>query len=287
MNRLYIRIPLKFILSAIGIVFLSALPALFSSMKPDFGAYAEAIGSLFSALVDPGSMAYSTGTATNSLFPEVWGFWSYSMTLIGISFACAFIVALAASYTTMLFSSKVRKRITFLLRLLESIPDVFLIGLFTMLVLTIYDHTGVRFFHIIAYQDARIYALPIMALTVLPTLFFYRIMMHDFEAEWRESYVDLAKVKGMNTTELLFKHVFRNAIITFFLHAKSILWFMLSNLLIVEYVFNLGGIMRFMLDYHSPKILAVGLILLFIPIFLIQTAVQIVIEKGTDRLIEV
>src|SRR5699024_11723242 len=80
--------------------------------------------------------------------------------------------------------------------------------------------------------------------------------------ELNKSYVDLAKSRGLNDSELLFNHVLRNAIISIFAHSKSILWFMLSNLLLIEYVFNLAGLMRFMFDFYSPEVLTVGLLLI-------------------------
>lgn len=195
----------------------------------------------------------------------------------------AFVLAFIASYVTMLLPRKVREKITLTLNMLESIPDVLLIGAFTALVLAIYDQTGTRLFHIVASRDVRIYAMPIMVLSILPALFFYRIMIYDFEEEWSKSYIDLAKVKGLSTSEMLFRHIFRNAIISFFLHSKSILWFMLSNLLLVEYVFNLSGLMYFMFENHTAEILTVGLLLIFVRI---QALAQIVIEKVTNRQIE-
>ncbi|HLR02601.1 MAG TPA: ABC transporter permease subunit [Virgibacillus sp.] len=287
MANVFTRLLLKFLLTAVGIVLVAGVPALFDGMALDFPAYITSIGSLFTNIFDLDALNYTVNERDFPLFPKLWSKWGYSMILLIVAFFMAFIVSLLLTYGTMLLPQKVRDKISFMLLLLESIPDVLIIGLFTIIFLSIYKSTGVRIFNIVAFGDDRIYVLPIVVLTILPILLFYRIMMHDFEDELNKSYVDLAKSRGLNDSELLFNHVLRNAIISIFAHSKSILWFMLSNLLLIEYVFNLAGLMRFMFDFYSPEVLTVGLLLIFVPIYMMQAVGQILIEKVTEQRIEI
>lgn len=287
MANVFTRLLLKFLLTAVGIVLIAGVPALFDGMALDFSAYITSIGSLFTNIFDLDALNYTVNERDFPLFPKLWSKWGYSMILLIVAFFMAFIVSLLLTYGTMLLPQKVRDKISFMLLLLESIPDVLIIGLFTIIFLSIYKSTGVRIFNIVAFGDDRIYVLPIVVLTILPILLFYRIMMHDFEDELNKSYVDLARSRGLNDSELLFNHVLRNAIISIFVHSKSILWFMLSNLLLIEYVFNLAGLMRFMFDFYSPEVLTVGLLLIFVPIYMMQAAGQILIEKVTEQRIEI
>lgn len=74
-------------------------------------------------------------------------------------------------------------------------------------------------------------------------------------------------------------HILRNAVMGIFLHSKFILWIMLSNLLVVEYIFAINGLIQFMMDIPTPQILTIGIILLFVPIFIVMAVGQFIIEK--------
>ena len=67
---------------------------------------------------------------------------------------------------------------------------------------------------------------------------------------------------------MLNQHVLRNVAPGLIYYSKTMIWFMLSNLIIIEYVFNVSGITAFLLEYHTPEVFALGLLLLYIPVFL-------------------
>jgi len=285
--NLYYRILLKFILTTISIVLVAAVPALFQGMKLNASTYIVAVESIISSMIHPATITYQLHQEMYPLFPEIWARWEYSIILLFLAFFVAFLLALALTYVTMLLPKKGREKIKFLLFCTESIPDVLVIGFFMVIVIPLYKRTNILLFNIAASGDERIVVLPTIALASLPTLLFYRTMIYDFEEEISQLYIDVAKSKGLRFYQVLFSHVLRNAIIRIFLHAKSIILFMLSSLLIVEFLFEADGVMRFMFDHHSPEVLAVGLILMFVPIYVVQALMQIMIEKTTGRQVEV
>lgn len=284
---LYYRILLKFLLTFIGIILISALPALFDGMKLDVSSYLSELGSIASNLAQPKAITYEHFQTTYFLFPGIWSLWRYSMILLFVSFFIAFIFALGLTFITMIVTEKIRKPIRVILFIGESIPDIFVIGLSIMVAIFIHKHTNIPFFGIASFGDNQVFAIPIIVLAILPAILFYRTMIYNFEEEISRQYIDVAKSKGLSTYSILFFHVLRNAVINIFLHSKSIIWFMLSNLLMVEYAFNIDGLMRFMLTHDSLQVLAIGLLIMFIPIYMIQAAIQIVIEKITGKQVEV
>lgn len=208
--NLYYRILLKFVLTVIGIVLIANVPALFQGMKLDVVSYISAIQSFVINIIHPGALTYGQDQRYD-LFPGIWGKWEYSMILLFIAFFVSFLMALALTYMTMLLTRKYREKIKFLLFLTESIPDVLVIGFFTILLLSIYKHTSHLFFDIVAYGDERIFVLPLIVLVILPTLLFYRTMIYDFEEEASQLYIEHAKSKGLTKHKILFSHIFRNA----------------------------------------------------------------------------
>ncbi|MYL43944.1 ABC transporter permease subunit [Virgibacillus salexigens] len=285
--NLYYRFLLKFVLTTVGIVLIAAIPTLFQGMTLDISGYTSAVGLIVSSIVQPETITYNHHQEVYSLFPGFWGQWGYSITLLFIAFFISFLLGLVLTFVTMLLPAKVREKIKFLLFLGECIPDVLIVGLSMIIVIFFYKHTNTLIFNIAAFEGERIFILPIIVLSILPVLLFYRIMIYDFEEETAKLYIDVARSKGLTTQKVLFSHVLRNAAINIFLHAKSVLCFMLSNLLIVEYVFNLDGLMLFMFDHYSPEVLNIGLLFMFVPIYAMQAFGQVIIEKTTGRQVEI
>ncbi|HET7629621.1 MAG TPA: ABC transporter permease subunit [Bacillales bacterium] len=283
MGNLLYRLGLRFVLTSVGILLIGALPSLFHGIHLDVASYMSTLKSVFTSLIHPDSLVYEIRGISRPLFPKILDPWGYSLTLLFTAFLAAFAAALAATFCTMLLSKKARERIKFFLFMLESLPDVLVIAIFILVVIWLYDHTDILFFNIAAFGQDKAYALPILVLTILPAVMLYRTMILDFEAETEKPYVELAKAKGMKKSCLLFVHIFRNAIISIFLHSKFILWFLLSNLLVVEYVFNIHGLMFFMFTLYSPVVLTIGLFLLFVPIYFMFSIGQMIVERLTAQ----
>lgn len=283
MGNLLYRLGLRFVLTAVGLVLIGALPALFDGISLDFSGYVSTLKSIFSSIIHPDSLVYSIRGVARPLFPKILEPWQYSMTLLFIAFFAAFIVALAATYFTMLLPKKFREKIKFALFTIESLPDVLIIAIFILLIITLYRHTHFLLFNIATIGEDKAYTLPIIVLAILPAVLLYRTMILDFEEEMTQPYVELATAKGMEARYVLLVHVLRNAFISIFLHSKFILWFMLSNLLVVEYVFNIHGLMYFMFTLYSPEVLTTGLFLLFLPLYLMFAIGQSVIELSTTQ----
>ncbi|MBZ5202176.1 peptide ABC transporter permease [Planomicrobium chinense] len=84
-------------------------------------------------------------------------------------------------------------------------------------------------------------------------------------------YVELARSLGFSRAFIVLVHMFRNAVISVFFQSKKTLWFMLSNLFVLELMFNMPGIMLFMKDNISPEVFLVAVFSFFIPMFLVYS----------------
>ncbi|MGA9290829.1 MAG: ABC transporter permease subunit, partial [Anaerobacillus sp.] len=88
--------------------------------------------------------------------------------------------------------------------------------------------------------------------------------------------VALARGKGLSRWRILLVHIFRNSILTLFNHMKGIILFALSNLLMLEIIFDVHGFMTFIYENGvlNPEIVTVALYMVFIPSFILYTASQ-------------
>ena len=165
----------------------------------------------------------------------------YSLEILFLALLVAVVLALSFTVITMLFKERARQRIKTLFFFLESLPDILVILLIQLLVIFVHRHTGV-FMRIASTGGEKIYLLPVFCLMILPMVQLYRLSMLTFEAEERKLYVELARSLGFNKVIILLLHILRNAIISIFFQSKKTMWFMLSNLFILERMFNMPGI---------------------------------------------
>ncbi|AYC28768.1 ABC transporter permease subunit [Paenisporosarcina cavernae] len=204
-------------------------------------------------------------------FPKIYEYIEYSLQLLFLAMIFSIIVALTATIGTMLLSEKARSRVKIVSYFFESLPDILIILLAQITVVLIYKQTGHLVSKIAVLGDERIYWLPILCLMILPTIQLYRLSMLTFEAEERAMYVELARSLGFTKTFVLLRHVFRNAIISVFFQSKKTMWFMLSNLFVLELMFNIPGIMYFLSERLSSELFFVTILSFFLPVFFLYS----------------
>lgn len=216
------------------------------------------------------------------VFPQLFENIIYSLQLLFLALVAAIIFALVGTFITMLMSEKARSRVKLVFYFLESFPDILIILLAQLVVVVIFEQTGVLVSKI-AVIDERIYWLPVLCLMLLPMIQLYRLSMLTFEAEERQMYVELARSLGFGKLFILFLHIFRNAIISVFFQSKKTMWFMLSNLFILELMFHIPGIMYYMYEHLSGILFLVTVLSFFLPVFLLYSLGEWYFMRRTNR----
>jgi peptide/nickel transport system permease protein len=183
------------------------------------------------------------------------------------------------SILTVMLPHRLRRGVKFIFFTLESIPDLFIIALSQLFVIFILQKTGFLIADIAAIDQEQIYMLPIFCLSILPTIQLYRISMIILEDEMGKDYVLLARSIGLRKFPIILLYVLRNAMISLFFQSKKTIWFMLSNLFVLEYLFNMQGITVFMSENMEPKIFTLSLLAFFLPIFILYTLGEWLLQK--------
>jgi ABC-type dipeptide/oligopeptide/nickel transport system permease component len=280
------------VLTCVGLLFLGSIPALFVGIVPHFGQYFHSILVVLNHLLHPSELTYTigsnllrhNGTATvRPLFPMLLSYWSYSMILLFASFFISFISAMLLTFVTVLLPKRIRKVIQFILYIFESMPDLLLIGLLQLFVIWLFQKTNILVLNLATFGDKESYALPLIVLSALPIALLYRMINSEIQNENGRDYVEFAKGKGMKRLRVLIVHISRNALVSIMSHSKIILSFMLSNLLIVEFLLNSRGLLNFMFTHGTPTIFTLGIFLFFLPMFLFFAVIQILILIFTKQ----
>jgi peptide/nickel transport system permease protein len=289
-----VKVSRQFLLTIIGIILIGSVPFLIfnpieGKVTFDLIAYSKGIYETVGKIIHFNEITYKLEGTDRALFPNMLDPYFYSLKIIFFAFLISIFIATLITYILMLISSFKRKTTERLIFILESLPDIFVIALVQMFIVWFYQQTEILLFNVASVYGQYAYALPIFCLTILPTIHLLKIMVLLFQDEIDKPYVELAKGKGLSKSFILLVHILRNSLISFFYNSKTIFWFMLSNLLIIEYIFNIYGFSYFLLSFarQSPEILTIGIIMMFIPFFVFFTFGQAFIEKVTNGKVEI
>ncbi|WP_370294971.1 ABC transporter permease subunit [Rossellomorea marisflavi] len=285
---LFFRIALHFTISVVGIWLIGGLPVFLSGLSEKkflLIEYWTTEKQILSAMFHPSEMKYLVigGQKERDLFPVLWDPIEYSLTILFASFILAILVALTLTIITMLWSEKVRTRIKFGVYLLETLPDLLIILVIQLVVVALYKNSGLIPVGIAATDQNKVYLLPIILLAILPTINLFRLSILSFEQEEQKDYVLLARSIGHGRFFILVFHILRNAITSVFFQSKKTMWFMLSNLYVIELLFNIPGITRFLMSSLDPRLFTVILYSIFVPLFIFYNAGGYILARKANK----
>ncbi|KMP67417.1 peptide ABC transporter permease, partial [Bacillus cereus] len=202
-------------------------------------------------------------------------------------FISAFLLSLLIAYVLVVWvlqrSQSKQRMWNGIFVVLESIPDILIILLSQLLVVIIFQKTGFMPVKLAGIGEERARLLPIICLTLPTTLLFIKLLLLRFREELEKDYSIFAKSKGLSLRHILTNHISRNVLLTTIYYAKTNILFMLSNLYIIEWIFNTYGMFVFVKENSKLEIFTVSLIILYVPLFilfrLLHTFLQNVIKE--------
>ncbi|WP_171050725.1 ABC transporter permease subunit [Bacillus sp. BHET2] len=224
-------------------------------------------------------IAQGTNVERN-VFPYIIETYTYSLTLLFVSLLIALLFAITLTTSTFYFSSKAQKAVKFVLNLLEALPDVFVVFSLQLGAIWIFKNTSLLITEPYALSGQKIYFLPILTLSLIPTIYLYKSTLMMYEQELNKPYVELGIAKGLDKLYILLRHIFPNVLLSFFYNLKYIYLMMISNVIILEYMYNIFGLLKFMINHPTYEIITVGILLLTIPLFVAFFLIDALLPKG-------
>ncbi|WP_406878885.1 ABC transporter permease subunit [Bacillus cereus] len=259
---------LQLVAAILCIICLGALPRLFKGLQIDLIGFWNTIVFLGGKLLQPGEITYGFRDS-RKLFPQIWIHYIETM----IVFLSAFLLSLLIAYILVVWvlqhSHMKQKMWNGIFLTLESIPDILLILLSQLLVVIIFQKTGFMPIKLAGLGEERIRLLPIICLTIPTTVLFIKLLFLRFKEELEKEYSLFAKSKGLSLRHILTHHISRNVLLTTIYYAKTNILFMLSNLYIIEWIFNTYGMFVFVKENSKLEIFTVSLVILYVPLFIL------------------
>ncbi|MFK2794116.1 ABC transporter permease subunit [Bacillus cereus] len=273
---------LQLLAAILCIICLGALPRLFKGLQIDLISFWNTIVFIGGKLLRPWEITFGFRDS-RKLFPQIWIHYSETM----IVFLSAFLLSLLIAYVLVVWvlqrSHMKQKMWNGVFLTLESIPDILLILLSQLLFVIVFQKTGFMPIKLAGLGEERVRLLPIICLTIPTTLLFIKLLLLRFKEEMEKDYSIFAKSKGLSLQHILTHHVSRNVLLTTIYYAKTNILFMLSNLYIIEWIFNTYGMFVFVKENSKLEIFTVSLVILYVPLFILfrilHTLLQNVIRE--------
>lgn len=139
---------------------------------------------------------------------------------------------------------------------LQAIPDFFLF-LCLQWVLLIYFR---EYADIFGHEKWYSFLYPALLVSIYPALYISRITAASFQEQEGKQYITVAHSKGLPQAVITFKHILKNSAVQILNHTSSMMIYLLSNLLLVEYLLDYkGAAYRLYEAFNVTPVLSVGL----------------------------
>ncbi|WP_059351712.1 ABC transporter permease subunit [Bacillus coahuilensis] len=280
------HISIHFFTVVLGLFLLSGVNSLLNydtELVITIGIYVEQLKQTITDLINPSSLYIYWGDGNRqypitTVFSSTYG---YSFTIIFAALFLAVSASVLLSYLIMLMPKRLYQLSMKIINLLDAFPDVFIVVVFQLFIILLYKKTNVLLFNIYTFGDERTYFLPILCLSILPIVFLLKQFLFQLKEEASKPYVEFSMAKGFKRSYTLWVHLFRNVWVHFFFHLKPIFLFMLSNLLVIEVLFNINGFMTALLRTATTSSAAffIGMLLVFVPFFAVFTLASYLLGK--------
>ncbi len=191
----------------------------------------------------------------------------YTMSILSSSILAVSVIGIIAATAIMMFPTKLRKGTISLVNFTATTPELLAIFLLQYLVIYVYKTYNLKLFQLYGFFNAEPKFAPIFIASFLPTIFFIQLILKEFLNEELQDYVLFARSKGLTYRIIYIKHIFWNIFPFCLIHFRIIIWFLLTNIFVMESLFLVKGYMEGLYQLTGIAYL-IGLLLFSIPIFI-------------------
>ncbi|PBB06282.1 hypothetical protein CKW00_04435 [Salimicrobium humidisoli] len=268
----------------VGVLLISVSP-LFMSVEGFVWPGLEKIAGIFGQLMSPESLVYihPESGEERSLFPVIFKAFASSVTVLGTALVVSLSLALLGTLMLWRAPKRIYQLSLSFTSILQSIPDVVFVVASQMFLVWLYVETGTTFIKLAGAGEGEAVLAPALVLSILPTIYFFQSMLSLVEEEKEKPYYEMAVSKGLPKTFILLTHIMRNMLVRLSYQAKFLISIMVSNLLIVEYLFENFGMASFLLTYSQPPVFFVTALLFFGPVYLVLKIVELTLYFFTRQ----
>ena len=260
-----------------SIILIGSAASMFQNgMKFSFTLFLELVFENGKSLINFTHLTYESPVGSGverSIFPLIFEYYGYSLFILLGGFSLSLLSALLLTYITFFVPPSIRIGMKRTVGLLEAIPDMFIIVIVQLGFISFYRETGILLFEVVG-AFKRPIVLPLLTFAILPCFFLYRMMLLMFEDELTKPYIELAMGKGLSRGKILWKHVTRNCLLSVVNHSKAVILLLLTNLVMLEVIYNLYGMTWFMINHITGQIVTFSILMIFLPLYFLEASAK-------------
>ncbi|MBU8918384.1 ABC transporter permease subunit [Bacillus sp. FJAT-29953] len=236
----WLELPFRLLLMVAGFIFVFNLPALLG------------IGETLTFNLEPfwnsvkGNLQELTridDTSYISLFDEqnFTESYRYTMTIFCYSLLTVMGTGMLAAMLVQLMPKKISRVLKQGINFFEGVPDLMVIFLIQFFVIVLYRETGLKFLQLYGVFGAKPYVVPVVTVSFLPAMLLSQFLIKVLEEEVVKDYIQYSRAKGLSPLIILIIHMLRNIFPLFIMQLRTSIWIILSNIFLIEFMFNLPG----------------------------------------------
>ena len=269
----FFTVIMQYIAGLLLFILIGSLPVFLRDLAFDTEGYFHSVRELVVKIFTLSNLTYD---GQHEMLPAVMDRFFYSMKTLGMALFAAAAMAFLLAYLIVLFFEKKKDYILSFIEIIRSIPDVLWMFLLQAAVIWVFKTFGVKFVQTTSLgSDNQAVLLPLISLSLPIFLFLTQVIVLKIFEELDKQYITFAKAKGLSHLYMLNIHVVRNISQDLLGHFKMVIWMMLSTLVMVEYIFNLDGLMLFNIKHISVELFVFSCILFFTPFFIIYRLIDL------------
>lgn len=269
----FAQVIVQYILGLFIFILIGSLPVLLRDLEFDFDGYLTSIKDLAIKIFTLSNLTYD---GEHEMLPAIADRYFYTLKTLSLSFIFAVILAFILSYIIVLILKNKKDYVLSFIEIIRTVPDIVGIFLLQSLFIWINKVYGLKLVQTVSLgSENQAFLLPLLSLSLPIFLFLTQVIVLEIFEELDKQYVLFAKAKGLTFLYLLNIHVLRNIKDDLFGHFKTIIWMMLSTLVMVEYIFNMDGLMMFNIKHISVELFVFTCILFFTPFFIIYRLLEL------------
>lgn len=207
----------------------------------------------------------------------------HSYTILGLSLGIIIIVGSSIAFIVMLSPFKLRRMLKSFLDLFEGLPDLMFIFAVNMLVLFLFKEYNMKILSMYGFGSNQPVAFPVIVIAFLPAILFGVFLIKNMEDEEQELYIHVGFSKGLSKAYLYVVHMIRNVLPIFTIKFRSILYMLLSNLVLVENMYfyeQAHTSIMLMQMYRGEHFLPLlySILMLILPVILFEYLVRMIVQ---------
>lgn len=269
----FAQVVMQYIIGVFIFILIGSLPVLLRDLEFDVDGYLISIKGLVVKIFTLSNLTYD---GEHEMLPAIVDRYFYSLKTLSLSFVFAVILAFILAYIIVLFLKNKKDYVLSFIEIIRTVPDIVGIFLLQSLFIWINKAYGLKLVQTVSLgSENQAFLLPLLSLSLPIFLFLTQVIVLKIFEELDKPYIAFAKAKGLSFLYLLNIHVIRNIQQNLLGHFKTIIWMMLSTLVMVEYIFNIDGLMMFNIKHISIELFVFSCILFFTPFFIIYRLIDL------------